>query len=70
MDHRIRFVLIYFILLPPAMWFGFYGAAMVYHWMTGRGGPDSATLTAWGAVVTYLVTLLLNWRQVWRRLTL
>lgn len=69
MDRRVRFVLIYFVLLPPVLWFGFYGGTIAYHWATGRGGLDSATLMAWGAIVVYAITLLSNGKQVWKRLT-
>ena len=68
MSPRLRFILLYFALVPAASWLVFYTGSMVYFWITGRGGPDSAFQMACGGVLTHVFVLLLNWKQVLRRL--
>ncbi len=68
MTGRMRFVLLYFVSVPVIGGLGAYAAAMAYHSLTGRGGPDSAWLLVLGFIVTYLAVMATCWRAVLRRL--
>ena len=65
---RLQFALACFVALPVAIWTGFYAASMIYFWVTGRGGPSSAFLMAWGGLIVYATVAILSWKQISRRL--
>lgn len=65
---RVRFIFLYFVVLPPTVWWAFYGAASLYGLVFGQGDVNSSSVFAWGSLVVYLATLGLSWRDVVRRL--